>query len=159
MLKWGGTAVCAAVLALWFVSIAAPVVWGNRSATIGSLCSGRIFVRHVEVVGMPRGTVSMGWMGPPARGLWGEWASYGLVLPYWNRSDLRVTAGVPGRAAELVVPCWLLLVTAAAPTAWLWWRDRRRIPPGHCQTCGYNLTGNVSGVCPECGTPTTQSTV
>lgn len=23
-----------------------------------------------------------------------------------------------------------------------------------CQTCGYNLTGNVSGICPECGTPT-----
>lgn len=25
-------------------------------------------------------------------------------------------------------------------------------PPGHCQTCGYDLTGNLSGVCPECGT-------
>ena len=25
-------------------------------------------------------------------------------------------------------------------------------PPGHCQKCGYDLTGNVSGVCPECGT-------
>ena len=26
--------------------------------------------------------------------------------------------------------------------------------PGHCPHChcGYNLTGNVSGVCPECGT-------
>ena len=24
-------------------------------------------------------------------------------------------------------------------------------PPGHCENCGYNLTGNVSGVCPECG--------
>lgn len=26
-------------------------------------------------------------------------------------------------------------------------------PPakGMCQSCGYNLTGNVSGVCPECG--------
>ncbi len=23
--------------------------------------------------------------------------------------------------------------------------------PGHCRNCGYNLTGNVSGVCPECG--------
>ena len=23
--------------------------------------------------------------------------------------------------------------------------------PGHCQNCGYNLTGNVSGTCPECG--------
>lgn len=22
---------------------------------------------------------------------------------------------------------------------------------GHCVNCGYNLTGNVSGVCPECG--------
>ena len=24
-------------------------------------------------------------------------------------------------------------------------------PKGLCKTCGYNLTGNVSGVCPECG--------
>jgi hypothetical protein len=29
------------------------------------------------------------------------------------------------------------------------WRRRRR---GLCVKCGYNLTGNVSGVCPECGT-------
>ena len=27
------------------------------------------------------------------------------------------------------------------------------IPEGHCRTCRYDLTGNVSGVCPECGTP------
>jgi len=27
------------------------------------------------------------------------------------------------------------------------------IPPGHCTTCGYNLTGNVSGKCSECGAP------
>jgi hypothetical protein len=24
--------------------------------------------------------------------------------------------------------------------------------PGFCTSCSYNLTGNVSGVCPECGT-------
>jgi len=29
--------------------------------------------------------------------------------------------------------------------------DFRRNPPGCCQHCGYNLTGNVSGRCPECG--------
>lgn len=30
---------------------------------------------------------------------------------------------------------------------------RRRKPPlGHCQKCGYDLTGNESGTCPECGT-------
>ncbi len=27
-------------------------------------------------------------------------------------------------------------------------------PPSHCASCGYDLTGNESGVCPECGVPT-----
>ena len=27
-----------------------------------------------------------------------------------------------------------------------------------CESCGYNLTGNTSGVCPECGTPATDDT-
>lgn len=31
-------------------------------------------------------------------------------------------------------------------------RRRRRRRRGLCIRCGYNLTGNVSGVCPECGT-------
>lgn len=26
------------------------------------------------------------------------------------------------------------------------------IPPGFCRVCRYDLTGNVSGRCPECGT-------
>jgi hypothetical protein len=26
--------------------------------------------------------------------------------------------------------------------------------PGRCANCEYDLTGNISGVCPECGTPT-----
>lgn len=31
-------------------------------------------------------------------------------------------------------------------------RRRRRRRRGLCVKCGYNLTGNTSGVCPECGT-------
>ena len=31
------------------------------------------------------------------------------------------------------------------------WRWQPPRPAGHCQQCGYNLTGNVSGRCPECG--------
>ena len=34
------------------------------------------------------------------------------------------------------------------------WRRNRRILPGHCEACRYNLTGNTSGICPECGTRT-----
>jgi hypothetical protein len=30
-------------------------------------------------------------------------------------------------------------------------RTRRRRDRGLCLACGYNLTGNVSGICPECG--------
>lgn len=29
---------------------------------------------------------------------------------------------------------------------------RHVIPPNHCRKCGYDLTGNESGTCPECGT-------
>ena len=32
------------------------------------------------------------------------------------------------------------------------WRQRRNLGDGpHCPHCFYNLTGNASGVCPECG--------
>lgn len=31
------------------------------------------------------------------------------------------------------------------------WRLLRRRPPGSCAHCGYDLTGNRSGRCPECG--------
>ncbi len=30
-------------------------------------------------------------------------------------------------------------------------RRNRRYPRGHCQSCGYNLTNNTTGTCPECG--------
>ena len=29
--------------------------------------------------------------------------------------------------------------------------EKRQQLPGHCQHCGYDLTGNESGICPECG--------
>ena len=53
----------------------------------------------------------------------------------------------------LVSSSLLIGMFVAIPTAILWWLDRR-YRKGCCQKCGYNLTGNVSGTCPECGTPT-----
>ena len=56
---------------------------------------------------------------------------------------------------SLMVPLWFACPLTALPTAlWLFAfaRRRRRVLSGHCVVCGYNLTGNVSGKCPECGT-------
>lgn len=30
---------------------------------------------------------------------------------------------------------------------------KQNYAPGHCRKCDYDLTGNRSGTCPECGTP------
>ena len=53
-------------------------------------------------------------------------------------------------SAFAIVPALYLLVFLGTPTIILFGLDRRLVRPGFCG-CGYDLTGNVSGVCPECG--------
>lgn len=49
------------------------------------------------------------------------------------------------------LPLWMLLLPTSA-TSWLFYRRaRRKRLIGHCPNCEYDLTGNISGVCPECG--------
>ncbi len=73
-----------------------------------------------------------------------RWPGYERILP---------NTQAPGQCGvtTIMVPYWTLFSLVAIPTAFLCWLDHRRIPPGHCQNCGYNLTGNISGICPECG--------
>jgi hypothetical protein len=82
----------------------------------------------------------------------------------WNgftftAGDLGMTsyfAGrAPGRASITKTwPTLPFLLALLIPTGVLWWLGPQHFPPGCCKTCGYNLTGNVSGRCPECGKPT-----
>ena len=60
-----------------------------------------------------------------------------------------------GSLAGVRIPLWMLfLLLATYPTlAFIRgplrrWRRRKR---GECVNCGYNLTGNVTDVCSECG--------
>ena len=55
------------------------------------------------------------------------------------------------RRRRLIVPLWIPFLLTAIPTIMLWRRDRGRLA-GHCRKCEYDLTGNVTGVCSECGT-------
>jgi len=50
----------------------------------------------------------------------------------------------------VIVPLWIPPFLFGIPTYMLW-RRHRRYPTRHCQSCGYDLMGNESGVCPECG--------
>lgn len=55
----------------------------------------------------------------------------------------------------LVLPLWVPIAVVGGLLVWSWRRGRRRPDPVACRNCGYNLKGNVSGICPECGTPRT----
>ena len=62
-------------------------------------------------------------------------------------------SGMTFAFALLAVPLWpLVAMTLALPAVRLCLACRRRTRHGRCGLCGYDLTGNVSGVCPECGT-------
>ena len=59
--------------------------------------------------------------------------------------------GLPGKTGGIHTPSWLPFLTVSLPTAILWWCDRRP-KAGFCKVCKCDLTGNVSGTRPECGT-------
>lgn len=56
----------------------------------------------------------------------------------------------------IIVPAaYACVAFAVLPIAYAVRRRRLRLAArkGLCRTCAYDLTGNVSGVCPECGAP------
>lgn len=73
----------------------------------------------------------------------------GLVAVFGRMRWLRTSPH--SYAVAIGVACIIPLTTIAVFTAHRFWHDRRP-PSAHGQHCGYNLTGNASGICSECGT-------
>ena len=55
-----------------------------------------------------------------------------------------------GRAYFVRIPLYAVFAAVAVPTLLAWRFGPKPVKPGHCR-CGYDLTGNESGTCPECG--------
>ena len=141
VLKWVGLVGCVLMLAAWGFSLFWSVSYicahhgcglGYGYAVIAISSKARPFnpFTNPEAWEVERAT------GPLSERLGG--------LLHWQRF---------GYLSTVFVPLWMPFVLLALPTAFLWHRDRRP-PKGHCQGCGYDLTGNVSGICSECGEAT-----
>lgn len=73
----------------------------------------------------------------------------GLSSQHWAR-EVKL-----GDASEVYFNLGVMAsVYSALFAVFPWLFSPQPVPPGDpmkCRTCGYNLTGNVSGLCPECG--------
>src|SRR5262245_24466128 len=85
-----------------------------------------------------------------------------------NRTVVLLWLSIPIICASIIVsfgggldlfvfiPLLPISIAVSVLSAFFWWREwlreHRHFPFGHCRRCGYDLTGNTSGVCPECGT-------
>jgi len=136
--KWAGLAVCVMMMAAWGLSLRWSV--GCWTQNIGTYLAAGTWQYACDsgTSWTPGCAIQPLGRGSPPNARFGSW------LPRRMRSP-------SGTLWMVWIPLWLPFVGIVVPTAYLFYRDRRH-PPGHCQRCGYNLTGNESGVCPECGT-------
>ena len=145
--KWVGVAYCVSILFAFTLSTERRFVWISPSAQHWvSLQFGAVQYLH-----SPRGSPQFLWYYDPGWNVipygvdWSRRTNFGLMLrlsPATGSAGLRI----------VTIPLWMPILAFAIPTA-LTWRAHslsfRR--PGCCRNCGYNLIGNTSGVCPECG--------
>ncbi len=136
--KWAGAGLCVLILAGWALSLGYDVGFPLGQPHTLWLMGGQIELSHTPNIykvlvkrGYPAILKHKNWLAPELR-----WPRYreNTFGNWW--ADM---------------PLWVVLLLAASSTGILFHRDRHGILPGHCGACGYDLTGNVSGVCPECG--------
>jgi hypothetical protein len=82
-------------------------------------------------------------------------ASFGGPNSSTKSSTGPITGAHTRTYTILVMPHWFwAILTAITPIVWwIKWRRRRKIAlQGRCPKCAYDLQGNETGHCPECGT-------
>ncbi len=81
-------------------------------------------------------------LGMTTAGLWGRL----FIRNSEEGPQLVFILGVSALTVAVVLSAWAGVAVSRCTDI-----ERRRRERGACVKCGYNLTGNVSGVCPECG--------
>jgi hypothetical protein len=134
------------------------ILWGSALALVASILTCAVFDdTKIDWVRGPgwrlyigQGYISwIGWDGGTKPGLYIRDRSYGIGIGDggWFGVD-------PFDVEYMAIPtaCLSLGPILIAGMAIIALRLLRRcVAPGHCVYCAYNLAGNVTGVCPECG--------
>jgi len=154
--KWGGVTLCVLLFALWLASGWWWVMLNRYDSSRGTalkhagwICRGQACL---SIVRSSRD-------GPQLRIEWQlqggrlrDGSLYGPPAPAtWSGQIRRVVS--PDKTQRFYwIPLWLPFLFIALPTGYLLWSDhRRRMRAGCCEKCGYDLTGNTTGRCSECG--------
>lgn len=141
--KWGATATCLLTPLALFHSSRQSTQWRSPDTRL--------------TIGLHYGEISIYWAREEYVGHLGSipgWVSgpYGQGdVPLADCFDLpRLISDTTDYGVS--VPLWLLFLCSIAVAAPLWLTADRKRPAHGCIRCKYDLTGNTSGVCPECGT-------
>jgi hypothetical protein len=81
---------------------------------------------------------------------WETLYALGFHLPkYQTFPDAKPAWNSVAQTSHIILPLWMPVLLFGLLSFNFWQTDRRR--RGVVCRCGYDLTGNVSGRCPECG--------
>ena len=135
--KWMFAGIATLAATAWLLTLGMQIgVWiGNVGLSLGHGC---LTLSSAESPGTP--------VDQPMVFLTMADAPYssGLVWPAQAQRLSSLTR------TDQIFPLWLVFSIAASLAGLFWHLDQRRVVRGAC-VCGYDLTGNTSGTCPECG--------
>ncbi len=146
------------------VSLFRPIVLRVSDQSGGNLDHGIIHAFHIGHLAADAGSQPLDWSVPGfhfTRSGAAPAAQQG-VFHLWAGTDRQMTVSTPDSLRPIPFALyyvklngWLVTgLVAVCPCAAFFrgpWRRHRRRRRGRCVRCGYDLTGNLSGVCPECG--------
>ncbi|RMF77559.1 MAG: hypothetical protein D6744_11205 [Planctomycetota bacterium] len=106
--------------------------------------SGQRFQMNVQLTGWPLPVLE-------DKKMWWDWSDPTLKGPEPDPALRVVPSGLI--LNPIIVGVGLYLILTLPRDVFVFFRARRRRKRGRCIGCGYSLTGNTSGRCPECGRP------